>query len=397
MKKIMPFFLFGALMLAGCFENNNSQEPEVSENGQIQKTDSVVAKKESQGIEGDESGSVGPSIEVINKIYKKRPDGIYIDFETGKLGRVKISEADPDTFEPLVYPYSRDSEDVFYQEKKMQADVKTFEFLCGYDDPSASIVFKGEPLFNTVIAKDSVNVYKNSEVIEEANPENLLCLKGGLYQKDEANFYREGEVLSNVTPDKYEFLGDSYFKDSEKVYLLFLNRLTEIEEADQKSFSVLGNGYAKDSKRVFIADNTVEGADPKSFKPLNGWFGKDANGVYYRWEEVKNADPGTFRILSDERFLGQSLGFYSIDKESVFNYGDVISGADPETFEVLGEGYAKDSGNVYFSGEVISGADVDSFRIMEREKKTEKGDYYNAEDADNFYFGRISGVKIIKK
>ncbi len=189
-----------------------------------------------------------------------------------------------------------------------------------------------------------------------------------------------------------------YAKDARGVYMRLLCNdvafFVEIEEADPDSFEILNHCYSKDENRVYFTNVVITDANSKTFKVLDRNYSKDSIDIYFQQYAIVGADMGSFKIVSNN----EKEGYYSKDKEHLFQRHLIVSNLAPEnftiektddiekglfdclnneidkdTFEVINSNYAKDKNNVYIfvRGDrgtsycyKIAEADPESFEVV---------------------------------
>ncbi len=111
-------------------------------------------------------------IHTIQGDYKKNSQIVYLQ------DRV-IYKADPDSFQIINFPYSKDDNNVFYFWNPIpaQVDQESFEIL------------------NNDYSKDKFNIYYKNNVIEEADVDTFRLSDGQDYQAEDKNYYyNKGEI-----------------------------------------------------------------------------------------------------------------------------------------------------------------------------------------------------------
>ncbi len=244
------------------------------------------------------------SIEPLHCFYAKDKDHVYYRSDNiidpqGPTGPEEIEGADPNSFELLTFPYSRDDDQFFFYWKEVEnIDLESFQLL---ESPGVN----SEAPF-TYYAKDTNHVYYYGKIIPQADPN---------------TFER-----------------------------LFLEGL-EFELFEEFRFT----NYSRDKNHVFFGSQIVEGADPESFQLVNAYYSADDNNVYRYGEKVDDWDGASFEII-DDVFMRDVNHVYYEDYKNLEEDGSqfkTVEGADPETFELVGEIFEdaffyKDVNYVYF-------------------------------------------------
>ena len=66
-------------------------------------------------------------------------------------------------------------------------------------------------------AKDSKNVYRGAQVLENADPKTYERINWQ-WSKDKNHYYIKGEIIPDIDYDSFEILDDNYSKDKESVF-----------------------------------------------------------------------------------------------------------------------------------------------------------------------------------
>jgi hypothetical protein len=188
------------------------------------------------------TGSDGKTFELLNGEFAKDTANIYFfGYTEGKSKNIYKLSCDKETFEVLVYPYSRDQASVFYEGSKIiDAHAPTFNVLGnGY-------------------SKDKDHIFFRSGKMTDANVASFVQ-----YEENESG---TGEFCY-AKDDKAVFMGGK-----------------KINGADIASFKVLTLGYGSDNNQVFYKTSPVKKADPASFKVYAHGYGdtdaEDAKNKY---------------------------------------------------------------------------------------------------------------------
>jgi hypothetical protein len=322
-----------------------------------------------------------------------------------------ITDADPETFEPLEGYFARDAARVYHFGRLVpEADAATI---------------RCPPVAAFCMDKDNIFFCQNllgpaTEDFEPIPPSggDDYHLETAVYYRYDGAFYsvfaEDAEGFHNhldADPDSFEYLGKSFARDREKLFFFG----TEAAGCDPGSFEDLGLGYFRDAQKVFLAGYEIRGADPDSFViDYRGWS-RDSTRVFFETEDVPELSPQGFEVLGnhfvkDHRsvfsydarlpYLHQLEGadaetfaiidaHYSRDRDRVYFISDPIPGADPATFEPIGAGYARDAESFYYQAEERPGIDKASFSILSGQIATDKDHFYHYGrpipcDADSF-------------
>lgn len=241
------------------------------------------------------------------QIVSDSPEVTYLKNDTSVLmtdpeeGYLEISGADVDSFERISYHYSKDKNNIFFENQLLdEIDTDTFEIIEEQYMPA-----KTSDLGYT---KDANAVYYNREKMESADSYTFLYLNIASYAKDAENYFYEGEPIENIEYDTYE---------------------------------IINYNNSKDANHVYFDREVIPGADPATFEHIYSFYTKDKNAVFYKLEQMEDADPATFETF---------LNGYSKDEDTVYYMGNILEGADASSFEFLLSGYAKDKNYVYNNG-----------------------------------------------
>lgn len=141
-------------------------------------------------------------------------------------------------------------------------------------------------------SKDKNNVYYYNHKIDSANPKTFQIIKE-ILSKDDTNVYVATKKIVNADPETIEIIDDfnksrvSYAKDKNYVYYFIQSGRNEIiNEADPKTFKFVNYTYAKDKNNIYCRQHSVgkinklDGADFDTFQVLTNSSGKDKNYFY---------------------------------------------------------------------------------------------------------------------
>ncbi len=228
----------------------------------------------------------------------------YIEDEVFFCGDV-LPGADVSSFEALVYPYSKDNIQVFYEAKVVE----------GANPLSIEVVDDGPYI------KDSNNVYCEGEFLS-GDVENFSQVEvNTAFAIDSENVYYGCMKLENSDPDTLVQIDNDFFRDKNNVYYQ-----GNILNVDMESFEVLGGGYARDVDSVYFRyDGAVAGADRDSFlvkesvnDPVNG----ECGDVYFdAYDDLNCYGNGilTAERSGDLNLIKDKPYFTDVEKDSL-NY-----------------------------------------------------------------------------
>ena len=208
--------------------------------------------------------------EVINQLYSKDKNNIYYNDK-------KIEGVDKNTFE-LTYDfgsvvngyYSKDKNNVYYENKKLKGiDVKTFKKISRLVD---NFLIEDKNGFYIVEEDGSIAPIDSKEV----DIENLsqLAIKTNLYHdKDSMYFVKNHKLVKikdapKVDPYNLSTYNDKYINKYDIVYYLDTNEgaFKKLEKAESHQFRAYGDTeYAKGKKSVYFKGKVLAGADYASF------------------------------------------------------------------------------------------------------------------------------------
>ena len=182
-----------------------------------------------------------------------------------------LPNADPATFVPLTWYYSRDAKSVYF-----------FESIVSGADPATFEVLK-----EIYYGKDKKNVYHAREIILGADAKTFISIGGG-YFKDSTSVYKGGVKMLDTEPGTFRVLigpdnSQTFSINKNRVYWGELN----IPNADATTFVSLGEHYGKDKNFVYFKNRKVPGADVATFR-ANAYVALDKNH-YYEFDKVLNS------------------------------------------------------------------------------------------------------------
>ena len=231
-----------------------------------------------------------------------------------------IKDADPATFELLKENYSKDKNNVYFQEKPAKGiDVKTFEILGYFHVKDKNNVYmrssyeyepvKGADIetfevLTPLYTKDKNNVYYNSEVIIGADSSTFEIMKNIKeneyeYAADKKRVYYNGEVISEAEPQTFELISSNFSKDKSHVYYknsmyavtgICVDKNTDEEMQPQMITNKINMEEKKNYEIIEISRPVFNGSIEK-VKTQYCESKKNSS-----WKKLQNADPVTFEI-----------------------------------------------------------------------------------------------------
>ena len=188
--------------------------------------------------------------------------------------------------------FAKDKRQVFYRNRKVKfADPETFEaVLYGY-------------------SKDASNVFYMDSVIEKADAKSFFVIENKRKQPYAADKYglivRNKRIGGQVDAPSFELLSRPYSKDKNKVY--YSEKFQVLDGADPESFTcpdfesiVNFQHYAFDKNVAYYYERgkveNIPNNDFETFKVLSTHYAKDKNTVYYKAKIMDQADPETFHV-----------------------------------------------------------------------------------------------------
>lgn len=228
---------------------------------------------------------------------------------------LELPNIEKKTFEVLNKVYSKDSKQIYFYSRPINADVQTFNVL------------------NNLFAKDKDGIWYNGRLVNV---------------KHIASF----EVISkDIENEEFHFSKDQFN--------VYSNITTKIKFG----------GYAKSLR-------ALKNSDPNTFQEINDVWAKDKNNVYWHGKVYKKADAKTFEKISEPPLTEYD---YARDKNHVYiaNGINLKKGLNGASFEILNEFWAKDDFVVYFlpSQRIIKNLDTKTFKILDENGKAEDKNY----------------------
>ena len=360
----------------------------------------------------------------ISAVYSKDKNGVYV---IENRGWKKLEGLDPVTFEIInisgsarqylkdkngVYSIDGDSDNLVLE--KLPYDPQTYEVI------------------NQLYSRDKNNIYYDNKKIEGADLPTFQRIDEYIYSKDKNNIYFRGKKISGVDKETFEKIDKyNYSKDKNNIY--YDNK--KIEGVDKNTFeltydfgSVVNEYYSKDKNNVYYENKKLKGIDVKTFRKINrlvdNFLIEDKNG-FYIVEKDGNVTPIDSKEVDIENLSqlaiktnlyhdNNSMYFVRNHKlvkikdapkvdpynlwtynEKYINKNDIVYylDTDEETFKKLEKAenhefrvygnteYAKGKKNVYFRGKILSGADYTSFDMKYNQEK----DVYEIRDKNKVY------------
>ncbi len=360
----------------------------------------------------------------ISAVYSKDKNGVYV---IENRGWKKLEGLDPVTFEIInisgsarqylkdkngVYSIDGDSDNLVLE--KLPYDPQTYEVI------------------NQLYSRDKNNIYYDNKKIEGADLPTFQRIDEYIYSKDKNNIYFRGKKISGVDKETFEKIDKyNYSKDKNNIYY----DDKKIEGVDKNTFeltydfgSVVNEYYSKDKNNVYYENKKLKGIDVKTFRKINrlvdNFLIEDKNG-FYIVEKDGNVTPIDSKEVDIENLSqlaiktnlyhdNNSMYFVRNHKlvkikdapkvdpynlwtynEKYINKNDIVYylDTDEETFKKLEKAenhefrvygnteYAKGKKNVYFRGKILSGADYTSFDMKYNQEK----DVYEIRDKNKVY------------
>ena len=360
----------------------------------------------------------------ISAVYSKDKNGVYV---IENRGWKKLEGLDPVTFEIIningsarqylkdkngVYSIDGDSDNLVLE--KLPYDPQTYEVI------------------NQLYSRDKNNIYYDNKKIEGADLPTFQRIDEYIYSKDKNNIYFRGKKISGVDKETFEKIDKyNYSKDKNNIYY----DDKKIEGVDKNTFeltydfgSVVNGYYSKDKNNVYYENKKLKGIDVKTFRKINrlvdNFLIEDKNGFYivekdgsvapidskevdienlsqlaiktnlyhdnnsmyfvrnHKLVKIKDApkvDPYNLWIYNEKYINKNDIVYYLDTDEETFKK---LEKAENHEFRVYGNTeYAKGKKNVYFRGKILSGADYTSFDMKYNQEK----DVYEIRDKNKVY------------
>lgn len=298
-------------------------------------------------------GRIGDSIYIVklNGLYHST----YTSERNCPLGckeEARIYGADPSSFTILEEGYSKDKNNVYYDNKDIQEAGST-----GYD----------------------------VQKVPEADPDSFRVIENR-YWRDSQNVYFEGQGLGldPKTTITYADMDNKYVYAADTNRIFYQDRL--IEEAQIESFKVIENALSKDNSSLFFRDLTVtdfpflelnqiqlikhnrkltHNIDGIDRSVLVNFFSTPNNTYCLHalrsWNKETWQDDYTtyLRNIPRDNVIA-SQGFFTLTTDAAYLFCNKLEEADPETFEILSPSFARDKNNVYSEAGIIEVKDKNS-------------------------------------
>ena len=360
----------------------------------------------------------------ISAVYSKDKNGVYV---IENRGWKKLEGLDPVTFEIInisgsarqylkdkngVYSIDGDSDNLVLE--KLPYDPQTYEVI------------------NQLYSRDKNNIYYDNKKIEGADLPTFQRIDEYIYSKDKNNIYFRGKKISGVDKETFEKIDKyNYSKDKNNIYY----NDKKIEGVDKNTFeltydfgSVVNEYYSKDKNNVYYENKKLKGIDVKTFKKISrlvdNFLIEDKNGFYivekdgsvapidskevdienlsqlaiktnlyhdkdsmyfvknHKLVKIKDApkvDPYNLWTYNEKYINKNDIVYYLDTDEETFKK---LEKAENHEFRVYGNTeYAKGKKNVYFRGKILSGADYTSFDMKYNQEK----DVYEIRDKNKVY------------
>ncbi len=197
-----------------------------------------------------------------------------------------IKDADPLTFLPLRYGYSKDAKCVYFRGQAVEgADAEGFTVI--------------ENKYARPYGADRFGVFHMNDRLPKDIDAGSFEILHRPYYKDRMRVYygKHYTVLDGADPVTFtwheyrEIVNDIYYAhDRKNAYYYENGRVATIHGIDHETFTVLGRHYARDKNRVYYTFMIVEGADPKSFhvpEKLKQHLGRDRNHRFIKGKTVE--------------------------------------------------------------------------------------------------------------
>ena len=360
----------------------------------------------------------------ISAVYSKDKNGVYV-IENREWK--KLEGLDPVTFEIIningsVRQYLKDKNGVYSIDG--DSDNLVLEKL-PYDPQTYEVI-------NQLYSRDKNNIYYDNKKIEGADLPTFQRIDEYIYSKDKNNIYFRGKKISGVDKETFEKIDKyNYSKDKNNIYY----DDKKIEGVDKNTFeltydfgSVVNGYYSKDKNNVYYENKKLKGIDVKTFKKINrlvdNFLIEDKNGFYivekdgsiapidskevdienlsqlaiktnlyhdkdsmyfvknHKLVKIKDApkvDPYNLWTYNEKYINKNDIVYYLDTDEETFKK---LEKAENHEFRVYGNTeYAKGKKNVYFRGKILSGADYTSFDMKYNQEK----DVYEIRDKNKVY------------
>lgn len=294
--------------------------------------------------------------------YTKKGDGIIFS-QMGnwfELGKMRIEDADVNTFEVISMYVAKDARNAYYHGTKMDIEVDIPTFRVKPDN----LIMNHYP-----VDKNHVYYFPETDIasiLPEADPETFIQtdLSWGM-DKDRVYF------INKITPlhrNSFEVLNNDFCRDDSTMYAYSYNfGLTPID-AEVSKLQKVDDRLVHDDKFLYAKtpadpsadqDNVVHVIpfeDISSFKRLNEMYFELDLQVFYYGSLLKGIKAPAYEHQEYSYIKSDSLVYYA---------GQLIEGADAATFEYVARYYSKDKNHVYYMNRIQQGADAKSFHAAE--------------------------------
>lgn len=234
-----------------------------------------------------------------------------------------IKGAKPATFTILgdgMEGYAKDSEQAYYGGTGFKVtDVTTLTVINGrFVKDQYAVYFdqvrvtNADPasfqVVNEFYAKDAQRVFYYGSYTDKYNGIHEVPCQGSSfsvlaypYSKDDANAFYLYFKIPEADAKTFSVVGHNFAKDKANVYL----KTKTLAGADAATFTIVPHdetssleeiGYTMDKNHIFWQDKMVTGANVVTFKTLSLGYAIDNNHVFHHASIVKNADPHTFTV-----------------------------------------------------------------------------------------------------
>lgn len=272
------------------------------------------------------------SFQPINENFGKDKNGVFwrgkrqkVDFKTFEIdaiGVVKdknhiyktngkkydmlevVEDADPKTYQlldPVAKEYNgsnwfKDANAVYYKNKKVKADPKTFKPI------NNSIAVDANYIYAIVTERgEDMNRLEVNEVIRKHD-----IIQGKVHTVNESYGQIGNSIISTFSKEEFELnsfesITTTKAIDYWKIIVnkTLINKGIIYPEIDVATFEVLDYDFSKDKNLVYFDCKKIDGVAISSFEIISNEYSKDYQKVYYRNFIVKGASPKTFKKSSD--------------------------------------------------------------------------------------------------
>ncbi|GAB2563719.1 DKNYY domain-containing protein [Spirosoma aerophilum] len=218
-------------------------------------------------------------------------------------------------------------------------------------------------------------VYYKDKVINSADYSSFQPLNA-VFAKDKNQGYYRGIPITGTVGTRFEALDEHYATDRRSVfycdnYLDFKlfessrkDKISQIANADARSFVVLKEEYANDKFRAYYKGVGFAVADVASFEPLDYMFARDKKVGYFSLKPIPGSEGRSFTVLSSN---------YAKDSHHVYHSRTIVDGvsipeihaietAEPASFTVIDLYHGVDKNHAYFRDKQLEDADPTSFK-----------------------------------